>query len=389
MKRKVTYIISLILCIQIGFAACSVSDSNDDSEPEEQPEAETDIPQVDEAVTNFMTTYNVPGLSVAITKDEKLIYAKSYGMADTENNSEVTNSSLFRIASVSKPITGVAVMKLVEDGRLSLDDTVFGEGAVLGVQYGSTPYSERLKRVTINHLLHHTAGGWPNDGSDPMFKNPEMSGDELISWVLENQTLTNEPGTAYAYSNFGFHLLGRVIEEVTGDSYEGYVKSEILEPMGVTDMYIAGDTESERRSNEVKYYGQNGENPYIYNISRMDAHGGWTSTATALARFLVHVDGYSSKGDILESSTINTMVTGSQANPNYAAGWSVNATNNWWHLGSLPGTASLVVRSSRGFNWVILSNSRSLNSSFISALDQLMWRAINDSSTDWPENDQF
>lgn len=347
------------------------------------------IPQVDTVVNNFMSQYNVPGLSVAITRNGNLVYAKSYGLADMENSVEVSNSSLFRIASVSKPITGVAVMKLVEDGLISLDDKIFGEGALLGIVYGTKEYSERLKNITVDHLLHHTAGGWPNDSSDPMFKNSDMSVDELITWVLDNYTLSNNPGTAFDYSNFGYSLLGRVIEEVSGKSYEMYVKDEIFDQMDISDMHIAGNTEAERRSNEVKYYGHNTDKPYFYNVTRMDSHGGWIASATDLAKFLVHVDGFTTKSDLLQSSTIQTMVTGSQVNASYAAGWSVNSADNWWHTGSLPGTASMIVRTSQGFNWVVLSNTRAWENSFYSDLDVLIWNAVNDPNTDWPDVDFF
>ncbi len=131
---------------------------------ENTPPPVTDIPQVDNAVTGFMTQYNVPGVSVAITKNGKLVYAKSYGKSDQSAGTDVSNSSLFRIASVSKPVTGIAIMKLVEAGTLSLDQKVFGAGNILGTQYGTTPYGPNITNITVIQLLQHTSGGWPNDG---------------------------------------------------------------------------------------------------------------------------------------------------------------------------------------------------------------------------------
>ena len=328
-------------------------------------------------------------MSIAITKGESLIYAKSYGMADTENGIEVSNNSLFRIASVSKPITGVAVFKLIEEGKLALDQKIFGDGSILGTTYGSTPYSSGITDITLSQLLHHTAGGWGNSYNDPMFSNQEMTQAELISWVLDNRPLDNQPGVNYDYSNFGYCVLGRVIEKVTGESYETWVKENILEPAGIYGMEIAGNTLEDRKENEVVYYGQSGQNPYIYNITRMDAHGGWIANATDLARLLVHVDNYNSKPDILETSSINTMTSGSSANSNYACGWGVNSADNWWHVGSLPGTASEIVRASNGFNWVVLCNTRSANAAYINEMDGLIWKAVNDATTNWPEVDLF
>jgi D-alanyl-D-alanine carboxypeptidase len=89
------------------------------------------IPQVDTVVARFMKKYDVPGMSIAIAKDGKLVYAKGYGYANKATGEKVTPSHLFRIASVSKPITAVAVLQLVETGRLSLDAKVFGDGGIL------------------------------------------------------------------------------------------------------------------------------------------------------------------------------------------------------------------------------------------------------------------
>jgi CubicO group peptidase (beta-lactamase class C family) len=129
---------------------------------------------------------------------------------------------------VSKPITSVTVMDLVEAGRLSLEDRVFGRGAILGTQYGRQPYGRWVEDIALKHLLTHTGGGWQNDGNDPMFRNPQMNHAELIDWTLNNQLLVHEPGTAYAYSNFGYCVLGRVIEHVTRRPYAEHVRERIL-----------------------------------------------------------------------------------------------------------------------------------------------------------------
>src|SRR4029079_11605684 len=133
---------------------------------------------------------------------------------------------------------------------------------VLGTTYGHTPYGTNIEKITVQNLLEHTGGGWTTDNQDPMFSHPEMNQKQLISWVLDNRPLDNAPGTHYAYSNFGYCLLGRIIEKVTGQSYAGYVQQAVLGPCGISDMAIAGNTEADRRSSEVRYYGQSGEDPY-------------------------------------------------------------------------------------------------------------------------------
>jgi CubicO group peptidase (beta-lactamase class C family) len=336
----------------------------------------TDLAAFDDTVNAFMTKYAVPAVSIAVTHDDKLIYLKSYGQVDREAGQAATNQDLYRLASVSKPITSVAIMRLLEQGKLHLSDTVFGTSGILGADYGTLPYGPHITEITIDQLLHHTAGGWTNDANDPMFTNPAMTAAQLISWTLDNRPLRNAPGTAYAYSNFGYCVLGRVIEKVTGQGYEAAVKALVLAPIGVSDMTIAGNTLADRLPHEVKYYGQFGEDPYAFNIHRMDAHGGWVATAKDLATLLVKVDGYPDKSDILQAATLATMTTPSTANANYACGWAVNAANNWSHIGSLPGTETEIIRSSTGWNFVMLVNTRSLYTSYDSDLDNVFWRSF-------------
>jgi D-alanyl-D-alanine carboxypeptidase len=347
-----------------------------------------DLPGVDGAVKAFMAKYNVPGLSLAITKDEKLVYLKAYGKADDTH--AATPQNLFRLASVSKQITSIAIMRLLDQGKISLDQRVFGAGAILGTEYGTAPYGQNITNITVDQLLHHTSGGWQNDGTDPMFTNPTMTASQLISWTLDNRPLNNVPGTSYAYSNFGYCVLGRVIEKITGKPYAAAVKALVLQPLGISDMSISGNTLADRKPNEVQYYGQGGENPYAYNIERMDSHGGWLATAADLAKILVRVDGFPDKADILKPSTILAMTTGTAANSGYACGWLVNPVGNWWHQGSLPGTATEIARTvGRGrYNFVILINTRNPNPAFSADLDRLFWVA-EAGVTSWPAVDLF
>ncbi|MBS1755372.1 MAG: serine hydrolase domain-containing protein [Ferruginibacter sp.] len=357
------------------------------SDENPMPGGQNDITAIDNTVLAFMNTYAIPGVSLAITKDDKLVYVKSYGKMSTTDNTAITNDNLFRIASVSKPITSVGIMKLLEAGKLTLDSKVFGPGSILGSDFPSSHLGD-VSDVTIRHLLHHTTNAWPNNGSDPMFQQPAMNHSQLISWTLDNYNAVTTRGI-YNYSNFGYCILGRVIEKLSGKSYEQFIKDEVLTPCGISKMVMSGNTLADRKPNEVIYTGQNGNNPYLYNITRMDSHGGWLASATDLARFMVKVDGFPGKADILQPSTITTMITKSVPSSNYACGWGVNSANHWWHTGSLPGTATEIIRSNSGFCWVVLCNSRNNSSGFTDALDGLIWPFINDTSTPWQDIDQF
>lgn len=336
----------------------------------------------------FLEKDRVPGLSVAIAREGRLVYAQGFGQADKAKTEKVTPHHLFRIASVSKPITATTIFRLVEQGKVALTDKVFGSSGVLGTEYGqpSTPY---LKDITVEHLLTHTAGGWPNDNTDPMFRRTNLDHRQLIAWTLVNVALQHRPGTHYAYSNFGYCVLGRVIEKLTARPYAQAVQSEVLGPCGVSGMRISGNTLAERAPGEVVYYSQDadGSDPYDMNVRRMDSHGGWLATATDLVKFAVHVDGFPTKPDILQPATLRTMTTPSAVAPGYAKGWSVNKYHNWWHSGSLPGTTTIMVRTSGQFCWAALANTRGPGDTG-GDLDRLVWDMVGQITT-WPDRDLF
>src|SRR5258708_8199194 len=178
----------------------------------------------------FMQKYDVPALSFAVGYAGEIVHRDAFGSADRERDEAVTPMHLFRVASVSKMITSAAVFGLIEQGRLKLSDKVFGPGAITGTDYGRPPYNPGVGEITVGQLLTHTAGGWTNDSRDPMFSHPRMYQPELITWTLSNRPLDNPPGQHYAYSNFGYCLLRRVIEKLTAQPYPHYLLPTILHP---------------------------------------------------------------------------------------------------------------------------------------------------------------
>jgi CubicO group peptidase (beta-lactamase class C family) len=352
---------------------------------------------IQQTLATFMTQHNVPGASLALAQQGRLVLAQGFGVADQSTNEPVRTDHLFRIASISKPITAVAVFKLIEAGQLRLNDRVFGTGGILGMTYGTQPYGTNIEQITIQNLLEHTSG-WARS-QDPMFSHFELSRSELITWMLDNQALTTTPGSTFEYLNFGYCLLGRVIEQVTGMAYADFVQQQVLGPCGIADMHIAGDTLADRRPNEVVYYAQNIWDPYGLHVSRMDSHGGWIASPTDLVRFLVGVDGFATKPDILAPTSIATMATPTTArmadgNPTgYAKGWATNTVGNRWHDGDIAGTTSIFVRTNTEFCWAVLTNTRDdRDDAHLNAmrtdLDNVMW-TITTHITDWPSFDLF
>ena len=370
-------------------------------------------------IPDLMEKWKIPGGAIAIVKDGRLVLAEGYGLADVKNEEPVQPNSLFRIASISKPITAVAILQLVEAGRLNLDDHAFDILDRFHATEGDARDS-RIYGVTVRHLLQHS-GGWDRDKSfDPMFAGivehelgvPKPACEDVIRFMWR-QPLDFDPGTEYAYSNFGYCLLGRIIEEVTQQPYEEYVKNRVLEPVGITRMRIGGTLLEDRADDEVRYYGYPGQPlaypvlpgtpdrvPWHYggfHLETMDAHGGWIASPVDLVRFATSLDG-SRPPSILEPETVDMMTSPPKPRLrpglpyHYGMGWVVRHVGdgaNWWHDGSLPGTVSVLVRTYHGMVWAAVFNSRpEYWPKFAGELDWLIWQGV-DEVAEWSSHDLF
>ncbi len=369
--------------------------NNPTKEEQEEPEPPLiveNIPAIDDGVSDFMAEYGVKGVSVAVTKHGKLVYAKGYGYANTETKTRVDTTTLFRIASLSKFITAAGIMKLIEEGKLSMDKKVFGPEAIFPEEYGSSNFPKYVRDIRVRDLLHHEIGGWSNSGSyDPAFSKPDFDAQKLIYWTMQNMGLENKPGTNYSYSNLGYMILGEIIEKVSGVNYEDYIREHILKPSGVSNMQISNDSQSSRQPDEAEYYTSSGSIGFKYSgvIRRLGSAGGWIASSIDILRVLTHVDGFDTVPDILNSETIELMSTPSSLpGSDYAGGFHINSNSkNWWHSGSLTGTSAWIVRTPSGYTWTILTNTSA--SGINTGLNKLIWPAVNDASTNWTDSDLF
>src|SRR5690349_139935 len=358
------------LLVAASLAACD-KDTPPFSPPPVTPPAEIPITgaavpgmeSYDQVIPSFMRTYAVPGAAVAVMRDGKLIYARGFGYADVESKTVVQPDALFRIASMSKPITAAAVMKLVEDGELTLDDRVAPLIAHLAPAPGAT-VDPRWEQITIRHLLNHT-GGWdrnkPNGGFDPMDRPgiaaaavdaPAPASAETLIRYMKGMPLDFDPGERWAYSNFGYCILGRVIERVSGMPYEAFVRTRVLQPVGADRTRSGKSRLRDALPDEVKYYmpwepGLGLTLPLVpsvflgegmvlvnyggYHLEAMDASGAWVSSTVDLLRFLAGVDGQAGRPDILSAELVARMTsTGPTVCANgtcyWACGWLVRPT---------------------------------------------------------------
>ena len=341
-----------------------------------------------------------------------------------ENRTPVEPDSLFRIASISKPITAVAVLQLVERGKLSLDDKAFGLLKLEPLLADGAKFDERLNDITIRQLLQHTAGFDREASIEPMVGHisveiaktlgtaPPATTEQIIRYML-GRPLDFAPGERFAYSNFGYCVLGRMIEKLTGQNYEAYVRQQVLAPLGIRSMQIGKTLEGQRVRGEVKYYlHDNRQSPAVsgcilgkrvavpygaWCLEAMDAHGGWIASAIDLVRFAAAFDD-PAKCKVLNEASIATMFARPASETGeryYACGWSVvdrgnKGKPNHWHTGGLDGTSTLLVRRGDGLNWAVLFNAGrdEKGEFFCNKIDPLVHRAA-DEVQEWPDGDLF
>jgi D-alanyl-D-alanine carboxypeptidase len=378
----------------IVFASCK---KNNNTTPDPQPVIQNDIAAVNSAISGFMSSYNIPGASLAVSKNGKLVYIKGFGLADQSTGEKVTPAHRFRLASVSKTFTGVAIMKLVQEGKLTLDGKVFGPGSVFGTDYGTAPYNANVLNITVRHLLQNLSGSWGSvTGGDVVDQNQSYTYKQFMDWVIDGRPHPNAPGTLYDYSNVNFVIAGRIIEKISGKPYINYIKEDIMATVGGTQTEKAGVTLADIKTNEVKYYGQGNDANFVYNIlfSRRDADGGLMTTATDLLKLVNAIDGATTRPDILNSNALTLLTTPSTIFPSYACGIGIwTAENVWFNYGSLPGTRTGFMRNSNGVCVALLLNSRvdptTGETQFVQAMQNIMLTITKNTSYPWQDIDQF
>ncbi len=339
------------------------------------------------------TTYR--GASLAIARNGRLVWARGYGLADADLGQPVQPTSIFRVGSITKTITAIAVMKLVEDGELGLDAPAFAllpDIRPLSGRLGDP----RINRITIRNLLTHS-GGWDASISGDPVVTPEIrliaaatggqfppAPEAIISWMLD-RPLDFAPGARFAYSNFGFVVLGRVIDRVARQPYDEFVRKEVFAPMRIHNMRLGRTILALRAPGEVRYYdypgaplvnslmpGVSGQvsEPYggMLPFESVDSAGAWIASPVDLVRIFVMLDGQRLPA-VLSPASIQQMVTPAfgdlgtspAGNPaSYGLGIGVELTGadaEWWNGGGTWGTQAVVARLRGGWVWSATFNS--------------------------------
>jgi N-acyl-D-amino-acid deacylase len=371
----------------------------------------------DAAMTRLIHEWDLSGGGLAVSHNGRMVVARGHGLADKATRAPVTPRTRFRLGSLSKPITAVAILKLVEEGKLRLDDPVL---PLLGnlVAPAEAVRDPRVHTITVRHLLQHTGGFDRYASGDPMFMPRAAAAIErqrgkpppTCALILRNVLdgpLDFVPGTREVYSNLGYCILGRIVERVSGIPYEEFARSRLLQPAGASGLRVGRTMTA--APDEATYY-DHADAPKVeampgvaeglvarpYGqaaIEEMDSYGGWIGTPSDYLRFLLAIDGQRGPR-LLSEASVGEMLSPPNmpgADPGrpvyYALGITVRqlegGAKNWWHTGHQPGFYAFALRTARGHSWVAAFNSapRDLNA-FFSDLDSSLWAAAR--VTRWP-----
>lgn len=338
-------------------------------------------------------------MQAALSINGEIVYDRGFGFSDLESMTEVEPESRFRVASLAKPITSAAVFRLVEMGLLDMDGGVLDLLSDLA-PCGGRIIDKRWHNLKVRHLLEHSGGfdrelhgdpqfDWYEQAASAMQEKSPASARTLVRYAM-TQPLAFEPGSRFCYSNLGYNILGRVIEKVSGKSYEQFVRKEIGLRSGIVSMAIGRTEAGSRLDGEVRYY----ERPCLFTdkeviaqasplarsllrsgppevelpygasfvIESMDSHGGWIMRASDMVRFVCALEGKGDRQMLLENKSIRSMVEppgfASGQTEYYSSGWLVRSSlDRWSHNGALvSSTGAVIIRLAPGTALCVLCN---------------------------------
>lgn len=278
------------------------------------------LEKIEKAITATMSQQNIPGLSVAVVTDQKLRWSTGYGLADLENYVPAKAATVYRLGSISKTITAIAVMQLVEQGKLNLDRPI---------QTYCAAFPQKQWPVTARQLLGHLAGV-RHYKSDAEYDSTRHFNSIVEGMAMfKDDPLMFEPGTRYVYTTHGYGVLGCAVEGASGMKFSDYVRARIFVPAVMNRMRIDDVAEiiPNRAQGYIKSPDGSLRNSALADTSYKIPGGGFCSTVEDLARFAIAVQ----TGALVKRETLAEMWTTQKTRDGketgYGLGWRVGERN--------------------------------------------------------------
>ncbi len=320
----------------------------------------------DEVMLATLAKNDYPGGTLAVSYQGRMVLSKAYGFAKKglTGSTPMAVDQRMRIASMSKWITGIAVLKAAELGKLNLDQSV---AELLAWSQKPADYADpRVLKITVRHLVQNHAGWTVDRANDPMFERAPPCPSSAERWA-SRQKLETEAGQYYSYSNINFCIAQLALEKATGQGYQEFVKAYIAQPLALSSWQFATLRGADDEPEYAASQGQD-SNPYTnLNFEALGAAGAWTSTSSDYVRFLSAMRGY--KGQSLLKPEMLAQLMARPASPDsatkpvyYGMGTNIRALDggrfNAWHHGSLAGTTSYGASFANGWTVFAVFNRR-------------------------------
>ena len=252
------------------------------ADPQRKQKLGAAFPEIEKLFNAFVQRANMPGAVMGIIIDGELVWVKATGVRETTDKTPVTPDTVFRIASMTKSFTAMSILKLRDEGKLSLDDPVSRYIPALA----DLPYPTKdSPAITIRHLLTHSEG-FPED--NPWGDRQLAQTDETVrEWIRAGIPFSTPPGTAFEYSNYGFGLLGQVVTRAAGKPYADYVRDNILRPLGMnSSTFDMSAVPKDRIALGYRFEDDGWKPEPILEHGAFGAMGGLWTTANDLARYV-------------------------------------------------------------------------------------------------------
>jgi N-acyl-D-amino-acid deacylase len=329
---------------------------------------------LDTAMLTIMDRHGIPGAALGIAKEGRLVFAKGYGWSNAATGEPIQPGTLFGLASVSKPLTAVATLKLIEQAKLRLDERVFDILDHIKPPRGAR-IDPRLRTITVRQCLNHS-GGWDRaTQGDPINWEPQicrafrvrppLSSRQFLSFAM-TMPLSFQPGGDMKYSNVGYIILGEVIATISKQAYQQFVLDNVLKPMDIGRVslhrldgkYLVGEAVRHLAGTLISLP------PML--LPMVNATGGWSASVVDLTRFLTNLDGSRGK-PVLNEKTRQLMLAPPpkplKPRPNgtyFGLGWDIVAvkgkTFTFSKEGSYQGMRTFMKRAPTGVSWALLYN---------------------------------
>jgi N-acyl-D-amino-acid deacylase len=366
------------------------------------------MPVFDDIMNAVLKSRGIPGGALAIAKDGRLLVAKGYGLANVQTREPVTRDTLFSTASITKTITAAAVLHLVDQGKLSLDDPIY---PLLGKPrpLGRATIDPQVEKITVRQLLLH-AGGWNTKYHSDVLRQTQkisraaaeklpLSADAVVRYGL-SQPLDFPPGQEIHYSNFGYFLAKVAVERCARQPYETYLRQQVLRPMGINEMRLEQLAPAYAAREALRYGAGGRELPGGREPIAAPA-GNWLASVVDLARFLTAVSGTRGK-PFLSAAARQQMLAAPppplaprRSGSHVGLGWDAVSEEprgpQFHKMGSVAGLRTYIEHRGDGIDWVLLLNGDGQVKDQPPAANEVIdkIRQTIDATRDWPDRNLF